>query len=71
MAQAIHKVHFNSTNVRISNWCRNATHLGLHVLGRIAPRQTRQTIMQRFFTPLAYVTTPLENQTLKTGQRFF
>jgi pimeloyl-ACP methyl ester carboxylesterase len=70
MAQAIKKVNFNSTNVRVSIWYRRATHLGLQVLGRVAPRYTRQTIMQRFFAPMAYVTTPLENQALKHGRRF-
>jgi pimeloyl-ACP methyl ester carboxylesterase len=70
MAQAIKKVNFNSTNVRIRKWHRRSASLGLQILGRIAPRYTRQTITQRFFAPMAYVTTPLENQTLKNGRRF-
>ena len=70
MAQGIKKLNFNSTNVRMKNWSRKATHLGLQILGRLAPQRTRQTLMQRFFAPATYVTTPLENQILKSGRRF-
>jgi pimeloyl-ACP methyl ester carboxylesterase len=70
MAQTIKKVNFKSTNVRTIKWRRRSAYLGLQILGRIAPQYTRQTITQQFFSPTAYVTTPLENLTLKNGQRF-
>jgi pimeloyl-ACP methyl ester carboxylesterase len=70
MAQAIKKVNFKSTNVRTLKWHRSATRLGFQIMGRIAPRRARQTVLKRFFAPSAYVTTPLENQALKRGRRF-
>ena len=70
MANDVKKAKFTSTNVRMINWRRTLIQLGLQIMGRIAPRRTREKIIQHFFAPSAYTTTPQEDQALKSGRRF-